>query len=78
MQASIGESPLMQTQTTKQRLESFVPADWQRDPSNITTPRVQVWSKSGTMRGVIASETATSLVNSGTHFVMCCQAISEV
>lgn len=64
--------------TTNQRLKEFKPADWQRDPSNLTTPKVQVWSKSGTMRGVIASETATQLVNNRTHFVMCSQAIGEI
>jgi hypothetical protein len=63
---------------TKRRLEKFKPADWQRDPSNITTPNVQLWSQSGTMRGVISSETATKYVKNGTHFVMCCQAIGEI
>jgi len=51
---------------------------WQSDPSNITTPKVQLWSKSGMMRGVISSELAVNLVNQKTHFVMCCQAIGEI
>ncbi len=52
--------------------------NWQSDPSHITTPRVQLWSQSGTMRGVISSELAVQLVNDGKHFVISCQAIGEV
>jgi len=51
--------------------------DWQLDPSYITTPRVQLWSRSGTMAGVISSEVAVQLVRCGTHFVISIQAIGE-
>ena len=56
----------------------YQPKESQFDASQLTTPRVQVWSQSGTMRGVISSEAAVEAVNSRAAFVICCQAIPEI
>ncbi len=67
-----------QTDTKPHLDDTRTDTSWQSDPSHITTPRVQLWSQSGTMRGVISSELAVQLVNDKTHFVISCQAIGEV
>jgi len=50
--------------------------EWQRDPSNLDTSKVQVWSCTGILLTANTSlEDARTLVNQGRAFVMCDQAI---
>lgn len=53
------------------------PVDWQKDPNNIYSDRVQFW-RNGVMITVMDKAQAASLVTSGNAFVMCEQAIGAL
>ena len=48
---------------------------WQKDPFQLKTERVQIWSPRGTMIGVRSLEQARRSVKEGLAFVICDQAI---
>jgi hypothetical protein len=50
---------------------------WQTDPSKLTTGKVQLWSSSGTMMGLIPLDKARSMVVDGSAFVMTEQAVGQ-
>ena len=50
--------------------------NWRHDPQQITTRRVQVWTKSGTMAGTVDLKVARNLVADGSCRVLTDQAIS--
>lgn len=49
----------------------------QRDPEGITTDRVQFWSHTGTLIGMVSRDTARRLVGMGASYVITDQAIGQ-
>ena len=60
--------------TKKKR--NFQPQAWQKDPQNVKTSTVQLWSASGIMlTAQLPLEKAREMVTKGEAFVICDQAV---
>ena len=58
--------------------KQYTPKEWQRNPYNLTTEKVQYWLNSGTMiTAQMTLEKAREMVYEGRAFVISDQAINE-
>jgi len=51
--------------------------DWQKDPQELVTPKIQFWGK-GVMRGLLPLDEAKKLVKAGIAFIITSQAIGFI
>jgi hypothetical protein len=58
----------MKTRKTSKARKQIQTATWQWDPATLTLAQIQLWSASGTFRGLVALNKARELVKDGYAF----------